>query len=496
VKRVLLWISLLCSFNSVNAFSGPEICSVRVEQIRTKRNVSLVFASQNIRSPISMFGHTYLVFHNDLDPEADSVVFEYLGITEDQGWIIPKAMFGTLPGRFQINCNYFKQREYDFENRDLWTYSLNLSAETRERLNQIVADSLSSDVDYGFLRSNCAERIFRIILGAAQEPIPFQIFHLPIEGIRHLKKRGLVGTGLIYNSSSLSRLRTSYRKLSRDEKRYFWAAVSGVSLENLSLQTKSAISAYVNFRARREPSPRVRVALYNLKRESESSAPDIAAPKEEPTKSDARNYVMSGYYPRTKTIFLQFSPGVESFWNRPRTKISGSELRFFDVSAFYKNRRFGLNELTLASIDGLSPGDEFEGSFVSRINLGFYSFRPSFDLSMSAARLEMGLGYAISIGRYLNLGALPKVEAGRFQSPEKATWGIDAGVAIRLYSQPLEWLSAEFEGQWKPTGLLGGKFFVRSKTRVTISDALFLGLQGDWAEIANASYSMGAGGVF
>ena len=70
---------------------------VLADKLGQFKHVSMLFASQNLISPISSFGHTLLIFHNEVTPEPDSIAFEYLGDTEVSYYAI-RGLLWTIPG--------------------------------------------------------------------------------------------------------------------------------------------------------------------------------------------------------------------------------------------------------------------------------------------------------------------------------------------------------------------------------------------------------------
>lgn len=85
----------------------PEINS---SLIVSKSVVSIAFTSQNQKSPSSMFGHTFLIFHNATPPEPDSIVTEYFGDTSKSFWVNVQAVVFSVPGSFRYSYFYFQQK--------------------------------------------------------------------------------------------------------------------------------------------------------------------------------------------------------------------------------------------------------------------------------------------------------------------------------------------------------------------------------------------------
>jgi len=157
----------------------PELNSLMdMRDLNKLKYVSLVFASQNFRSPISSFGHTLLVFHNHVTPEPDSPTFEYLGTTSVSFFAI-RALFWSIPGYYRLIPWNQKYWEYERENRDIWLVPLKITSTERAELNRLVKESLPVTTDsYNFLFTNCSWYIFKIIQIMIVKNIIGYYFHI------------------------------------------------------------------------------------------------------------------------------------------------------------------------------------------------------------------------------------------------------------------------------------------------------------------------------
>ena len=164
---------------------------IDMRDLNKLKYVSLVFASQNFRSPISSFGHTLLVFHNHVTPEPDSPTFEYLGSTTVPFYAI-RALFWSIPGYYRLIPWNQKYWEYERENRDIWLVPLKITATERSELNRLVKESLPVATDpYNFLFTNCSWYIFKIIQKALKNfNCSVKLYVLPIETLQALQNCG------------------------------------------------------------------------------------------------------------------------------------------------------------------------------------------------------------------------------------------------------------------------------------------------------------------
>lgn len=384
---------------SAGPFCGTELHSAA----RSKKFLSLVFAGENLRSPISAFGHTFVVFHNEEVPEPDSVALEFLGITENISFSGLKALAGSLPGKYRWTCLVEKELLYDQENRDLWFYKINMTES--ERLNLIEEVSLG-ELKYGFIRNNCADRIHDLILKAARRTEPFEFIHEPIKGVRNLQEQGLVSRAGFRQPSSLKKLRHAYNELNVAEQESFDSTLKTEDMQSLSRPVAVAVSRYVNFRHRREPEAQRREFLFNLKtrfadQPLESDTSGAAAAVHE--SSSLRSISISSSIDRLE---LRFSPGGQNRWSFHEGAFVHSDLEFFTFGIGIRRENVFLREFTLLRMDSLVGRDRFEPDLVRFLDLSYEVVGGAgVEKREIGAHFGGGVGYALSNSAVI--GAMP-----------------------------------------------------------------------------------------
>ncbi len=162
----------------------------------------LVFPSYYLNSPSSMFGHTLL----RLDSGAADGGAEYLSFSANFGALVDpgdnslfyafRGLTGGYRGQFEVDQYYKKIREYNHgENRDIWEYPLNLSAEETGRLVEHLWELRKINFAYYFFDENCSYRILEL-LEVARPGLDltsgFPLTAIPIDTVRAVQDAGLV----------------------------------------------------------------------------------------------------------------------------------------------------------------------------------------------------------------------------------------------------------------------------------------------------------------
>jgi hypothetical protein len=217
--------------------------------------ISIVFSSYYTNSPGSAFGHTlFKIGRKKSSPIQESDLLDYgIGYGADIHDIDPVrygiyGIFGGFNGTFTNVPFYYKVREYnDFENRDLWTFDLKLTALERDLLIDHLWDVGAIKFNYYFFTQNCAYHMLSVLDAAAPrlsliDRMP--IWAIPGDSIKVLfQEKDFVGS--IHFRPSLRRtFLTRYERLSGLEKEAFLKYIENreiQSLANLSPESKRQV---------------------------------------------------------------------------------------------------------------------------------------------------------------------------------------------------------------------------------------------------------------
>lgn len=161
---------------------------------------TLIYATDFMGNPSSMFGHTLLRIDPENQKELNLVSYaiNYAATVADaDSWSFAwKGLTGQYPGEYSLMPYYRKVKEYgDFESRDLWEYELNLSASETQFLVKHIWEMKHVSFPYYFASDNCAYRLLgllEIVRSELKLKSQFKVDVMPIETIRAVEKQGLV----------------------------------------------------------------------------------------------------------------------------------------------------------------------------------------------------------------------------------------------------------------------------------------------------------------
>lgn len=192
----------------------PVPCG-RFDRWRAEMNpqgVSLIFPASFMNNPASMFGHTFL----RIDQKGQTEQTRILAYTIDYAADVPPGagieyaymgIFGGYKGFFSTPPYYLKVQNYrDIENRDMWEYPLNLTADQIDRLLMHAWEMGNAYFDYFFFKENCSYHILSLLEYANPDlhlRDRFSLWTIPADTVRAIvDSPGLVGIAVYRPSRS------------------------------------------------------------------------------------------------------------------------------------------------------------------------------------------------------------------------------------------------------------------------------------------------------
>jgi hypothetical protein len=158
----------------------------------------IIFASSDLNSPGSSFGHTFLRLHNPKNTHELELLdygVNYAALTgQDSGALFAlKGLFGFYPGSYSMLPYHQKIREYtNLEGRDIWEYKLKLSEEEVALLIDHLLELDGSFSYYYFSDENCSYQILELLNVLRPELDLTKSFHdfvIPLDTLRILSKQ-------------------------------------------------------------------------------------------------------------------------------------------------------------------------------------------------------------------------------------------------------------------------------------------------------------------
>ena len=371
------------------------------------QRVSLAFASEQLSSPVSAFGHTFLVFHNSDLPEPDAVAVEFVGDMSAPRASAFRALFWSIPGQYRLRWFRDKALEYELEDRDLEVHELRLSNVERQQLGQLVATTLTSKFSYNFIVHNCSSGIHDLLSKAltdfscGQKP-----YALPVDSVRALRRCGRIQASRRQSSGYRATL-AAYQGLAGQDQ-LIWKLAFERNVfpdpDAVSPDLAQAIGLGLNYRLLREGSPSQRAELFTKKKDfSQVSHEPAVMPTGASGKGES--LVAFAFSPEHQWGAVDAALINRSGLNTRNDRLRNSQLQVLRMSAAYSRAGFRLSEAVLLDLEALLSGSALRPGLVRKLGIAYSDWRDRAAFAARDVHAEFGLGGATELGTALSLGA-------------------------------------------------------------------------------------------
>lgn len=399
----------------------------------------IVFASSDLNSAGSSFGHTFLRAHNPKNTKERELLdygINYAALTgKDSGALFAlKGLFGFYPGAYSMLPYYQKIREYtNLEGRSLWEYKLKLLPSQVDFLINHLLELEGSYSPYYFLSDNCSQQILELLEVAVPErdlTSSFWDATIPLDTLKVLRDQWLL-EGERSRPSLQAYWQAHYKNLNSEERQTVRQIVeTGHSSELKDLPPRSqasSLEAALSYLAVKEYRDQKeykdlkyqlsvqRAQLGNItepltleKSKSPLLSPDSQAYYFSVGSHDERAFVAFKYR-RAFHDLLSDDSGLSPF---SHLEVLGMEIRYET-----EDDRLDLHKVTLLKIFNSPPVSEFEMPLTWRFDLGTEpKFNPylhwGVGLSKDLPVKSFTRGSLLLVNENLNLSDIPEPHLG------------------------------------------------------------------------------------
>lgn len=376
--------------------------------------VTLLFTDAYMNNPSSMFGHT--LFRIDTGRSGTQLLAHganYGAFTEGKENTLLYAVYG-LSGGYEAGWTVRPYHSVintynNIENRDIWEFQLNLSAEERDMLAAHLWELGHTRSRYYFFTKNCSYMIMETLdavrpsLALAQQ---FPLQTIPLDTVKAVfRKPGLVN-GVNYRPSRRTEIVHRFRQMNSRQKRAFLATVreKDYDLSEIGDDEKADVLEtayqYVQYQfvsKELELSEYRRRSFAVLAARNRLGIQKAKTPEKQEAVSPLRSHeamrATLGTGSRNGRIFQEISyrPAYHSLTDASDGLAPGAEINFLKPKLRHYDHtdKTVLDRLDIVGIKSLAPADELFSP---------WSFTVALDVSRENDPLTGGEGYVLNGG--------------------------------------------------------------------------------------------------
>ncbi|MDP2226634.1 MAG: DUF4105 domain-containing protein [Moraxellaceae bacterium] len=352
-------------------------------QLVNPEQATLVFASDYLNNPSSMFGHTFLRLDAAGQTEDTRLLAYAVNYAANADAKNPfafawKGLTGGYPGLFSLLPYYDKVKEYsDMENRDLWEYQLNFTPAEVELMLLHLWELRDVEFPYYFLTRNCSFQIlalFEVARPGLALRADFPVQAIPTDTLRRVLAEDGMLRQRIYRPAAERRLLLAARAYP-DQVLDAAKLLADAPDTQISLPPTEMAAAletaydyrYYRFLAGDNPAGSSHDMLTLLRLRAPLDVPEQRQKPVEPTvdpsagHATARIAISTGYARETGQLNLRFRPAYHDLLDPPQGYRHGAHIDFLDTELRLEARdnHLVLERLAIVDIDSLTPYDRF-----------------------------------------------------------------------------------------------------------------------------------------
>lgn len=384
---------------------------------------TLVFASDYLNNPSSMFGHTLLRL--DASTQTDDTrllayAINYSAQTNTNNGLefAYKGLTGGYPGAFSLLPYYEKVKEYnDWESRDLWEYELTLSRDEVRTLVLTYRDWEGVTSPYYFLSRNCSYELLGLLEMARpglRLQARFKVDAIPSDTLRAVLEQPGLLKRVTWRAASGTRQAATVARNDRATNRAALALMTQPEAALPALtpvqQARALETAYDDLYVRhvnREADPLSSPVILRrlLQRRSQMDMPDQrvapARPAVDPAHGhDTARWSLGFGHDDENSLRIGLRPAYHDWLDASAGYRAGARVDFLDVNLRAGPSGLGVQSASVVAIDSLAPANGLRTPLSWSMRLGVdqaLSDRPGDPRNHGLAVVEGGAGAAFTL---------------------------------------------------------------------------------------------------
>ncbi|MDQ1363036.1 MAG: hypothetical protein QG652_896 [Pseudomonadota bacterium] len=426
------------------------------------QHLTLLFPSMYLQNPASMFGHTFLRFDQNEKSPLLAYTLSYAARPDTQDNVLSyvyKGVFGGYPGVFAVQPYYQTVTDYgDIEHRDIREYSLNLDSEEIDQLLNHVWELRDKQIDYYFLRENCAFQLLSLLdvarPGMQLTQDRFLLYAIPVDTVRSVRDAGLIESSA-YRPARASRIAQMYVQLDAPLQTLAMDCAERTDCQPSSCTDCRLAGARENkpdYARVLELATEIRQlwdkdaqALLSQRSQLIASAnwQPFSNPDPQDSHDSARWHFAAGKHEQQRYAEFGLRPALHDWLDDDSGLIEGAELEVLSLRVrYYPEADYAqLQQLKIFGMQSYSPVQPWQMPLSSEINLGMYRIS---DEKVFYAEGGLGLSAKVSVLHFFALADLEIETAPQGEPGEAAYLGVHAGVRGKIFSGRLL-----LDGKWQ-----------------------------------------------
>ncbi len=384
--------------------------------------VTILFTDAFMNNPASMFGHTLVRI--DTARKGTQMLAHGSNFGADSGMdsgipFILKGLFGGYNGKYNLSPYWTIINTYNnIENRDIWEYQLNLTAEERLKFVNHLYEMKSAEIQYFFLTKNCSYMILELLEAVRPEldlTKHYNYWAIPLDTIKTIRKvPNLVGK-INYRPARYTKIKHQLQQMNPAQ---YAAFLKGVNEHNYDtpdlteteqsqvLESEYQYYQYVYTSGKMELKDYRKNSFAVLRKRSALPTPQAPTVEAQDPSLSHGSFQLSfsgGIQNHKSFEQINIRPAYTGLTDDNYGLISGAGVRVFETAWRWYNQKHKLvlQNFTALNIYSLVPADRVFSPYSYKADYSLQrEYNPQNQTEGYVANLEFGIGKTLRITKH------------------------------------------------------------------------------------------------
>lgn len=387
---------------------------IKYEDKAPADTISLIYASENVKNPASMMGHTFLKYsgQNYKNEKVEHAISFYTMIeTFNLITLAYQNVFSGMKGLFALQPYKSVVEQYtDKENRNVWEYKLKLSEYRKKLIYYHIWELKDKEMKYFFSSYNCSTVIY-YTLSLANPAIydDKKLWITPLDTVKFLYKYDLIEKSELQPSNEwlVKMLEENVDSKDIDTIKNIVHSSDYEEISSLNYYSHRLLNAYATLEHKNKKLDIESYKNIQSKIPNDDKGIDISKYKS-PNKIPPERQAGVGYAKVNNDDFmkLSFLPASHLINDNNREYFGESELKIGYLSVLVNDKKIELDEFTLYGMKLYLPYDSLSNDLSYQFEIAIKKEYSKEMKYIETLKIDGGVGIDFNIAKDINVFAL------------------------------------------------------------------------------------------
>ncbi len=374
-------------------------------------SLKIGFASEQIDTPASAFGHIFIIFENRDKTVHLSPTIQFLAEVDEKSNSFAYAyngLIGGFDGYYQKIPFYKLAFSYNqIQQRDIYTTEITNNPEKIDLLIYLLFEMRKVKIPYFFTAGNCSSRLADLLIMAELYPSKTNTL-FPSDVFTYYFNRSGQVNQIASTFTKATLIRKNFSNADLDEWNLYQRKIKNVTDLSSDLTKELAtLQSQYNFRRNQSPPEN-----YSEIAELHYKKSNFNSPQKNPTTYEFMQLKVTQQFGDASNFQIGIRPGFKNLWEEENGSHLSSLIIGETTLSLQEKGHISLHKLDLLSVTTINPINSFSKKPSWKLDIGH---RPDLNDQNSKINTEIGLGTGVVFKKFMVAGFVDL--GGRLNEP-------------------------------------------------------------------------------